>query len=217
MKASMIPHLSRGQRIALGGAALLAMGAAGGAGAVQLTRPSVEMAPTVPTAIAKLPATSGIVTVRGRVAGVYGTRFLVEDASGRTLVDAGRGAGTLTKGAPVLVQGRFDDGQLRARFLADQGGVREVGAPPPPPPAPGAGAPPPPDAGAPPPPAPGAGAPPPPPPGAGAPPPPPPGAGAPPPPPVPGAGASPPPPPGAGAPPPPVNGQVPLAPVAPRA
>ncbi|MEH3105390.1 MAG: hypothetical protein PGN12_16000 [Sphingomonas phyllosphaerae] len=211
MKASMIPHLSRGQRLAFGGAALLAMGAAGGAGAVQLTRPSVEMAPTVPTAIAKLPATSGIVTVRGRVAGVYGTRFLVEDASGRTLVDAGRGAGTLTKGAPVLVQGRFDDGQLRARFLADQGGVREVGAPPPPPPppAPGAGAPPPP---------PGAGAPPPPPPGAGAPPPPPPGAGAPPPPPAPGAGA-PPPPPGAGAPPPPppVNGQVPPAPAAPRA
>ncbi|WP_201297522.1 hypothetical protein, partial [Sphingomonas sp. 8AM] len=168
MKVSMIPHLSRGQRIALGGAALLAMGAAGGAGAVQLTRPSVEMAPTVPTAIARLPATSGIVTVRGRVAGVYGTRFLVEDASGRTLVDAGRGAGTLTKGAPVLVQGRFDYGQLRARFLADQGGVREVGAPPPPP-----------GAGAPPPPPPGAGAPPPPPPGAGAPPPPPPGAGAP--------------------------------------
>lgn len=212
MKASMIPHLSRGQRVALGGAALLAMGAAGGAGAVQLTRPSVEMAPTVPTAIAKLPATSGIVTVRGRVAGVYGTRFLVEDASGRTLVDAGRGAGTLTKGAPVLVQGRFDDGQLRARFLADQGGVREVGAPPPPPPPPAPGA------GAPPPPPPGAGAPPPPPPGAGAPPPPPPGAGAPPPPPAPGAGAPPPPPPGAGAPPPPpVNGQVPPAPVAPRA
>jgi hypothetical protein len=212
MKASMIPHLSRGQRIALGGAALLAMGAAGGAGAVQLTRPSVEMAPTVPTAIAKLPATSGIVTVRGRVAGVYGTRFLVEDASGRTLVDAGRGAGTLTKGAPVLVQGRFDDGQLRARFLADQGGVREVGAPPPPPPPPAPGA------GAPPPPPPGAGAPPPPPPGAGAPPPPPPpGAGAPPAPPASGAGA-PPPPPGAGAPPPPpVNGQVPPAPVAPRA
>ncbi|MFK3888406.1 hypothetical protein [Sphingomonas sp. NPDC079357] len=211
MKASMIPHLSRGQRVALGAAALLAMGAAGGAGAVQLTRPSVEMAPTVPTAIAKLPATSGIVTVRGRVAGVYGTRFLVEDASGRTLVDAGRGAGMLTKGAPVLVQGRFDDGQLRARFLADQGGVREVGAPPPPPPppAPGAGAPPPP---------PGAGAPPPPP-GAGAPPPPPPGAGAPPPPPAPGAGAPLAPPTGAGAPPPPppVNGQVPPAPTAPRA
>ena len=122
MKASMIPHLSRGQRVALGGAALLAMGAAGGAGAVQLTRPSVEMAPTVPTAIAKLPATSGIVTVRGRVAGVYGTRFLVEDASGRTLVDAGRGAGTLTAGAPVLVQGRFDDGFLHGSYIVHEDG-----------------------------------------------------------------------------------------------
>jgi hypothetical protein len=197
MRNSMIPHLTRGQRVALGGAVLLAVGAAGGAGAVQLTRPGVEMAPTVPTAIGKLSASDKIVTVRGRVAGVYGSRFLVEDATGRTLVDAGRGAGTLTKGAPVMVQGRFDDGQLRARFLVDQaGGVREVGAPPPPR-----------GAGAPPPPPPGAGAPPPPPPGAGAPPPPP-GAGAPPPPPppAPGAGAPPPPPAGAGAPPPPPAG-----------
>ncbi len=219
MKATMIPHLTRAQRVALGGAMLLAVGAAGGAGAVQLTRPSVEMAPTLPTAIAKLPASSGIVTVRGRVAGVYGNRFLMEDASGRTLVDAGPNAGTLTRGAPVLVQGRFDDGQLRARFLADQAGVREVGAPPPPPPPPGAGAPPPPPpgAGAPPPPPPGAGAPPPPPPGAGAPPPPPPGAGAPPPPPPQGAGAPPPPPAGAGAPPAPTaGGQVPPPPAAPR-
>lgn len=211
MKASMIPHLSRTQRVALGGALLLAVGAAGGAGAVQLTRPAVEMAPTIPTAIAKLPASTGIVTVRGRVAGVYGNRFMVEDASGRTLVDAGRGAGTLSKGAPVLVQGRFDDGQLRARFLADQAGVREVGAPPPPPPPPpGAGAP------VPPPPPPGAGAPPPPPPGAGAPPPPPPGAGAPPPPP-PGAFAPPPPPPGAGAPPPPPRAGAPVPPPPPAA
>lgn len=201
--SSMIPQVTRAQRVALGGAMLLAVGAAGGAGAVQLTRPTVVMAPTVPTAISKLPASDGIVTVRGRVAGVYGSRFLVEDASGRTLVDAGRGAGTLTRGAPVVVQGRFDDGQLRARFVVDQaGGVREVGAPPPPR---GAGAPPPP------PPPRGAGAPPPPPPGAEAPPPPP-SAGAPLP---PGAGAPPPPSGGAGAPPAPNgNGQVPPPPAA---
>jgi hypothetical protein len=197
MNRHSIPHLTTKQRIGLGAAALLAIGAAGGAGAVSMTRPSVEMAPTIPTAVAKLPSTSGIVTVRGRVAAVYGDRFVVEDRSGRTLVDAGRDAPALTAGAPVLVQGRYDEGQLRARFLVDQaGGVQEVG---PRPPHHGAGAPPPP-------PPPGAGAPPPPPPGAGAPPPPPPGAGAPPPP--GGAGAPPPPPIGAGAPPPPPQGTV---------
>lgn len=184
--------ISKKHKIGLGAVALVALGAAGGAGAVSLTRPGVEMAPVVATPVAKLGDARGIVSVRGRVAEVYGNRFVVQDASGRTLVDAGRGDSGLRTGAPVLVQGRYDDGQLRARFLVDQaGGVREVGAPPPPPH--GAGAPPPP---------PGAGTPPPPPPGAGAPPPPPPGAGAPPPP-SPGAGAPPPPPPGAGAPPPP--------------
>ena len=198
-----IPHLSSRQRLALGGAALLALGAAGGAGAMSMTRPTVEMAPTVPTAVAKLPATAGLVTVRGRVAAVYGDRFVVQDASGRALVDAGRaGAASLRTGAPVLVQGRFDDGQLRARFLVDaKGAVQEVAPPPPP----GAGAPPPPPHGH--------RGPPPPPPGAGAPPPPPPGAGAPPPP--SGAGTPPAPPAGAVAPPPPPAGDAPPPPPAP--
>jgi len=187
---TLLPHVTAQRRIALVGTALLALGAAGGAGAMALTRPAVEMAPTVPTAVAKLPQSSGVVTVRGRVAAVYGDRFVVEDSTGRALVDAGRESAPRA-GAPVLVQGRYDEGQLRARFLVDSAGAREVGPPPPgakaPPPPPGAGAPPPP-------PAPGTGAPPPPP-GAGAPPPPPPGAGAPP---MPqGAGAPPPPPPAA--------------------
>lgn len=185
-------------RMALAGAALLAAGAAGGAGAVQLTRPTVEMAPTVPTAIARLPQASGIVTVKGRVAETYGNQFVVQDGTGRALVDAGRrGSDAVRVGSVMTVQGRYDDGRLRASYLVDpQGRVDAVGAPPPPPP--GAGAPPPP----------------PPPPGAGAPPPPLPGAGAPPPPPPGGPGAPPPPPPGAGAPPPPPAGAVPPAPPA---
>lgn len=131
-------------RLMAGAAVLLAVGAAGGAGAVSLTRPAVQMAPTVATAIAKLRDSSGIVTVRGRVAEVYGDRFVVQDGTGRALVDARGDAGaTLARGNAVLVQGRFDDGQLRARYLVDAaGGVREVaprpphghGAPPPPPP-----------------------------------------------------------------------------------
>lgn len=214
-----VPHLDTRQRLALGGAALLALGATGGAAAMSMTRPTVEMAPTVPTAVARLGDTSGLVTVRGRVAGVYGDRVMVQDQTGRALVDVGRDAAAgLRTGAPLLVQGRFDGGQLRAHYLVDgAGAVQQVGPPPPPPGAhpphhKGAGAPPPPPgAGAPPPPPPpaGAGAPPPPP-GAGAPPPPT-GAGAPPPP--PGAGAPPPPPPaGAGAPPPPPAGQAPVPP-----
>jgi hypothetical protein len=61
-------------------------------------------------------------------------------------------------GSPILIQGRFDNGQLHARYLVDgSGSVQEVGqssrhgpaVPPPPPPVGpgGAGAPPPPPGG----------------------------------------------------------------------
>lgn len=150
----MARQLNARQRLGLGGAALLALGATAGAGAMALTRPSVEMAPTVATPVSRLAASSGIVTVRGRVAEVYGDHFVVQDATGRALVATGREReAKITVGGPILVQGRFDDGQLRARFLVDAAGqVSEVGPGgrgrpghdgPPPPPA-GAGAPPPP-------------------------------------------------------------------------
>jgi hypothetical protein len=194
-----VPHLNHRQRLGLGGAVLLALGAAGGAGAVSLTRPAVEMAPTVVTPVAKLAASTGTVSVRGRVAGVYGNSFMIEDASGRTLVDAGRGTSDLRSGAPVLVQGRFDDGKLRARFMVDgRGNVEEVGGPGPRH-GPGRDGPPPPPPGGP------NAAPPPPPGGPGAPPPPPPGG--------PGAPGTMPPPTAGGAmpPPPPVGMQAPAA------
>lgn len=159
-------RISPRNRLALGAAALFALGAAGGAGAVQLTRPPVEMAPTVPTAVAKLSQSSGIVTVKGRVADTYGDRFLLQDGSGRALVDVGPAGRALQSGSMVTVQGRYAEGQLHASYLVDaQGNVQAVGAPPhpprgphglPPPPPGGPGFAPPPGAGAPPPPPPGA-------------------------------------------------------------
>jgi len=178
MTSKLMNRLSTGQKVGLGAAALLALGFAGGAGAVSLTRSMVTMAPVVPTAVSRLSATQGVVTVKGRVAELYGDRFVVQDGTGKALVAAGRDIAALAVGAPVLVQGRFDDGQLRAQYLVDASGrVEEVGPPHPrgphgpPPPPPGKDGPPPP-------PLPGGMAPPPPPPGAsGAMPPPPPAAG----------------------------------------
>jgi hypothetical protein len=120
---------SRGAKAA-GAALLLALGAAGGAGAVQATRPTIEMAPTVQTPISKLAATSDVVTVKGRVAEVFGDHFVVQDASGRAMIAAGREArGTLNVGEPVMVQGRFNDGQLHASYLVDRNGaIAAVGA-----------------------------------------------------------------------------------------
>ena len=177
MNNRWVSQISPGAKLGLGAAALFVLGAAGGAGAMSQTRPTVEMAPTVPTPVSRLADARGIVTVRGRVAEVYGDRFTVQDATGRALVDAGQGDATVQTGNPILIQGRFENGQLHARYLVDAAGtVQEVGPPPPPPGGPGAVPPPPP----PPPGGPGA-VPPPPPGGPGVvpPPPPPPGAGVP--------------------------------------
>lgn len=136
MNNRWVPQVSPGVRLGLGAATLLVLGAAGGAGAMSLTRPTVEMAPAVPIPVSQLADARGLVTVRGLVAEVYGDRFMVQDASGRALVDAGRaGDAAVRAGSPILVQGRFDNGQLHASYLVDATGtVREVGAPPPPPP-----------------------------------------------------------------------------------
>lgn len=118
-------------KLGLGVAIGLALGAAGGASAVSMTRPSVEMAPTVATPVAKLASDNGVVTVKGRVAEVFGDRFVVQDATGRAMVDAGRDA-SVSKGAAVQVQGRYDNGQLKASYLVDANGkVTPVGPPPP--------------------------------------------------------------------------------------
>ena len=57
-----------------------------------MTRPTVTMAPTIPTPIAKLASTSGVVTAKGRVAEVFGDRFVVQDGTGRAMVAGNRDA-----------------------------------------------------------------------------------------------------------------------------
>ncbi|RZM03953.1 MAG: hypothetical protein EOP68_19955, partial [Sphingomonas sp.] len=72
-----------------------------------------------------------IVTIRGRVAEIYGDKFVIADASGRALIETGREGedGTLVGvGQPVTVQGRFDRGTLHAAFLVGADGkVKALG------------------------------------------------------------------------------------------
>jgi hypothetical protein len=115
-------------KLGAGGALLLVLGAAGGAAVVETMRPAVEMAPASPVAISTLAQREGIVTIKGKVAEVYGDRFILADGSGRTMVDVGRDATPATTGAALTVQGRYDQGQLHASFLVDQAGnVTSVG------------------------------------------------------------------------------------------
>lgn len=138
--------------------AVLVVGAAAGAGGsriAQYWRPqSVMLLP--PAAINKL--TEGDpAAVKGSVAEIFGNKFILDDGTGRALVDLGpRGenADAVAKGETVTVQGIFDHGIVHARIVSHADGRNEAfdappppapDAPPPPPPGgPAAGAPPPP-------------------------------------------------------------------------
>jgi uncharacterized protein YdeI (BOF family) len=104
---------------AVAGIALLALGGGVGAAVMHATRPSVTMAPATPVAIRSLQS-EGIVTIKGQVAEVFGNKFIVQDRSGRALVETGRegeDGKLVAPGEPVTVQGRFDQGFVRAEFL----------------------------------------------------------------------------------------------------
>jgi len=138
----------------LAAAALLALGGVTGAAVMAQTRPSVSMAPVKPVAIVSL-SSAEIVTVRGRVAEIYGNKFVLDDGSGRALVETGPEGdrrALVTTGAAVTVQGRFERGSVHAAFLVGPDGKvlalgplmgpphgrhdgpdRGPGAPPPPP------------------------------------------------------------------------------------
>jgi hypothetical protein len=119
--------------LALGGAALLAVGGVAGTVAGHAMHPPIEMAPLHPVAIRALTADSDVVTTKGRVAEVFGNTFVLDDGAGRALVETGpRGDGTslAAVGAPLIVQGRFDRGILHAHFLVDAAGkVTALGGP----------------------------------------------------------------------------------------
>lgn len=120
-------RLSLSRRMRLGAAAigLLAIGGVAGTVAGHAGRPPIEMAPLRPVAIASLVKTDGIVTIKGRVAEIFGNKFVIDDGSGRTLVDTGREGDDQTlvaNGSAVTVQGRFKRGFVHASFLVDQAG-----------------------------------------------------------------------------------------------
>lgn len=110
--------------IILGALATLGVGGAAGAVAGHAMRPAIEMAPLKPVAIRSLAAGDGVITIRGRIAEVFGNKLIVDDSSGRALVETGpAGDDALAAvGALVTVQGRYDRGVVHASFLVDPAG-----------------------------------------------------------------------------------------------
>ncbi|MBZ9936822.1 hypothetical protein LB518_10985 [Mesorhizobium sp. BR1-1-16] len=123
---------------ALAAIAIIGAGAAGGAAAVSAARANTEMAPVTPVAISAL-SSSAMVSVKGNVAEIFGNKFILQDGSGRALVETGPAGDNGKLVAPneaVTVQGRFDNGFIHANFLVRSDGtvvaIGPVGPPPPP-------------------------------------------------------------------------------------
>lgn len=118
--------------------AILAVGAAAGAAGMKLARPTVEMAPLTPVAITSLTDSRNVVTVKGKVVEIYGNKFVMQDGSGRVLVEsgpAGDGGKLVGINEELNVQGRFDNGFLHASYVVHEDGrtemLRPAGPPPP--------------------------------------------------------------------------------------
>ena len=117
-----------------GAAAILAAGAALGAGGTRLAqnwRPQRVML-LQPAPIGDMREATPV-AIKGEVADVFGNKFIVKDGSGRALVDTGpRGEdrGIVARGETVTVQGRFDRGVIHAQILAHADGRNEAFGPP---------------------------------------------------------------------------------------
>lgn len=116
-------------------AALVA--AAAGAGATTLVQKSraVTLVALAPESVSAL-KDGTMAAIKGDVAEVFGNKFVVDDGSGRALVETGRrGADTtlVAKGEVVTVQGRFEHGFLHAAAITHADGQVDSLDPPPPP------------------------------------------------------------------------------------
>lgn len=128
------------RRNVLIGAALvgaIAIGALGGAGATRLAHRFMPQQVMLlqPAAIGQMKADT-MVAAKGKVAELFGNKFVLDDGSGRVLVDTGpRGdrAPFADKDETVTVQGHFDRGQIHAQFLVRANGEIVAFGPPRPP------------------------------------------------------------------------------------
>lgn len=117
--------------------AVLAVGAAAGAGGTRLAQrwqPRSVML-LQPTAISTMQDSSPV-AAKGNVAELFGNKFILQDASGRALVDLGprgEGGNAVAKGETVTVQGRFERGVVHAEIVSHADGRSESFEPPRPP------------------------------------------------------------------------------------
>ncbi len=118
-----------GRRGVVVAAAIVGAFAAGGAvAAVALHGRQPALVMLTPAPITAMHDWSGV-AVKGQVAEIFGNKFIIQDDSGRALVDLGRAGerGTLVaKSETVTVQGRFDHGFIHAQAVSHSDGRNDL-------------------------------------------------------------------------------------------
>ena len=127
----------RPRRFGLVALGVLALGLAGGAAAgMTLARGPEDTTPAKPATVATL-SESGVMSLKGKVVEIYGNKFVLQDGSGRALIETGRAGedgGLVKANEEITVEGRFEHGFLHARSLTHADGkVASLRLPPPPP------------------------------------------------------------------------------------
>ncbi|MEW6630828.1 MAG: hypothetical protein AB1440_08185 [Pseudomonadota bacterium] len=125
-------HQRRPYLTGLFAAGLIAIGLVAGAGVTIFAAPREKVVLMQPISIASL-APDSDVAVKGKVAEIYGNKFVVDDGSGRALVETGRageGGKLVASGETLTVQGHFDDGFIRGELLVHADGKAESLRPP---------------------------------------------------------------------------------------
>ncbi len=137
------PEVGAGPRkrapIALALAGLIVAGAIGaGADALAHRGRSVTFVALPPAPISSMKE-DAMVALKGTVDEAFGNKFVVEDASGRALIETGRrgeGREIVVKGEEVTIQGRFAHGFVHAAAISHADGRSDALDPPPPGPRP---------------------------------------------------------------------------------
>lgn len=113
-------------------AGLVGLGLVAGAGAMVVVAPRDTTMLIQPTPISSL-APYSVVAVKGKVVEIFGNKFVIDDGSGRALVETGlRGEGgkLVTAGEALTVQGHFDNGFIQGDIIVHADGRAESLKPP---------------------------------------------------------------------------------------
>lgn len=127
-----LPAFASGRKRVFAAAALVGAFAFGGgvtAMALQARQPALVMLTPAPIAAMQ---DGSAVAVKGQVAEMFGNKFIIEDESGRALVETGRrgeGGSLVAKSETVTVQGRFERGFIHAQVLSHADGRNDLVGP----------------------------------------------------------------------------------------